>query len=115
VVRQGELYWANLPEAPRHPVVILARESLNRGCEVLAPMLTSSRFEERRQLPASVPILAGTCGLAKNCVVPAQAVFAIRLSNLDLADGPNGRLDSERMRDVIRAIGHVLDADCEPA
>jgi hypothetical protein len=31
----------------------------------------------------------------------------------DLA-GVQGVLDAARMRDVIRALGHVLDSDCEP-
>ena len=29
-------------------------------------------------------------------------------------DGPIGVLDEGKMRDVVKAIGHVMDSDCEP-
>jgi hypothetical protein len=33
---------------------------------------------------------------------------------IDSDDGPIGTLDAIRMRDVIRAIGYVMESDCEP-
>lgn len=114
-MQPGELYWADLPNAPRHPALVLSRENLNRGREVLVAMLTSARFEERRHHPNCVPLMAGTAGLTKDCVVQAQAVFAVDRSDLDVADGPLGILDETIMRDVIHAIGYVLDAECEPS
>ena len=33
---------------------------------------------------------------------------------IDIASGMIGRLDAARLRDVIKAIGDVLDSDCEP-
>jgi hypothetical protein len=33
---------------------------------------------------------------------------------IDLDGGPIAALTDEVMRDVIKAIGHVLDSDCEP-
>jgi hypothetical protein len=36
------------------------------------------------------------------------------MSQLDLSAGPIGILDESALRDVIRAIGYVLEADCEP-
>jgi hypothetical protein len=42
-------------------------------------------------------------------------LLSIELSQLDLSDGPLGVLDDTAFRDVIRAIGYVMDSDCEPA
>lgn len=114
MVHPGELYWATLPHVPRHPVLVISRESLNRGKNVIVAMLTSARFDERRKFPNCVPIFAGSFGLTKDCVIQAQAIFSLELSDLDLDDGPIGRLDSETMRDTIRALGYVFDAECEP-
>jgi hypothetical protein len=36
------------------------------------------------------------------------------LSQLDLADGSLGMVDEMAFRDVIKAIGYVMDSDCEP-
>ena len=40
-------------------------------------------------------------------------VLSIGMSQLDLSAGPMGILDESALRDVIRAIGYVLEADCE--
>ncbi len=111
----GEIYWANLPQAPRHPVVVLSREELNRGRQVLVALFTSARFEERRQLPNCVPFLAGSFGLTKNCVIQSQAIFSLEQTDLDRDDGPIGQLDENALRAVIRSVGYVLDAECKPA
>lgn len=114
MIQPGELYRAKLPQIPRHPVLVISRELLNRGNQVVVAMLTSTRFEERRGQPNCVPLEAGSCGITKDCVVHAQAIFSLELSDLDLDDGPFGIVDDETMRDVIRALGYVFDADCEP-
>ncbi len=36
-------------------------------------------------------------------------------SHLDLAAGPLGIVDDVAFRDVIKAIGYVMDSECEPA
>jgi len=43
-----------------------------------------------------------------------ENLLSIDLSQLDLSDGPLGMLD-DTFRDVIKAIGYVMDSDCEPA
>ena len=41
-------------------------------------------------------------------------MLTIDKSQLDVATGPVGMLDDISLRDVIKAIGHVLESDCEP-
>jgi hypothetical protein len=33
---------------------------------------------------------------------------------IDIASGTIGRLSASQLRDVIKAIGDVIDSDCEP-
>ena len=46
--------------------------------------------------------------------VAKHVVLTIDQAQLDLAAGPLGKLDDVAMRDVVKAIGHVIESDCEP-
>jgi mRNA-degrading endonuclease toxin of MazEF toxin-antitoxin module len=114
VIRPGEIYLADFPEAGRHSVIVVSREDLNRGHYVLAVFCTSSRFAVRSQFPNCAPYHAGQFGFTADCVAQCENVLSIETSQLDLSAGPIGVLDASSLRDVIRAIGYVLEADCEP-
>jgi hypothetical protein len=43
-----------------------------------------------------------------------ENILSIDLAQLDLTSGPLGTLDELSLRDVIKAIGHVIESDCEP-
>jgi mRNA-degrading endonuclease toxin of MazEF toxin-antitoxin module len=114
MILPGEIYMADHQTATPHPVVVASREDLNRGSYVVAVLITSKRFAVRSTLPNCVPFRAGQFGLTKDCVAQAETISPILLTDLDLARGPMGVLDEVTMRDVIRAIGHVIASDCEP-
>jgi mRNA-degrading endonuclease toxin of MazEF toxin-antitoxin module len=114
-LRPGEVYWADFPDVGRRPVAILSREELNRGKYVVAVQFTSAKIEVRRELPNCVAFRAGTFGLAKDCVAQAETIAVFDLANLDLKAGPIGVLDSHARRDLTRAVGYMMDAECEPA
>ena len=40
---------------------------------------------------------------------------SIEKVQLDLSEGPLEVLDEMAMRDVIKAIGYVIESDCEPS
>jgi hypothetical protein len=42
-------------------------------------------------------------------------MLSIEKVQLDLSAGPFGLLDDMAMRNVIKAIGHVIESDCEPS
>jgi mRNA-degrading endonuclease toxin of MazEF toxin-antitoxin module len=110
----GEIYWAEFMDVGLRPVVVMGREQLNRGSTVLVSPLTSMHVELRSRLPNCVPFSAGEFGLTKDCVAQLEFMSLIPLEKLELQDGPIGELDDDRMRQMIRAIGYVLDAECEP-
>ena len=75
---------------------------------------TSARFGVRSQLPNCVPFRAGDFGFSVDCVAQCENLLSIDLAQIDRAEGPLGILDAATMREVIKAIGYVMDADCEP-
>jgi mRNA-degrading endonuclease toxin of MazEF toxin-antitoxin module len=114
MVLPGEIYLADLEDAGPHPVLVVSREELNRGRTVVAVLITSARFDVRSTLPHCVPFRAGQFGLTKDCVAQGENLLTIDTAFLDLDSGPVGKLDDVAMRDVVKAVGHVLSADCEP-
>jgi mRNA-degrading endonuclease toxin of MazEF toxin-antitoxin module len=114
MIEPGGIYMYTDPGIPPHPVVVASREDLNRGDPVVAAIITSAKFATRSKLPNCVPLHAGQFGLTKDCVVQGESVFNAPIINLDQASGPVGKLDDVTMRDVIKAIGYVMDSDCEP-
>ena len=114
MIRPGEVYYADDPAAGRHPVIVLSREELNRGRYVLAVFCTSSRFAERSGYPNCVPFRSGRFGFTVDCVAQCENVLSVEKARLDLAGGPIGRLDDSASREIVKAIGWVMDADCEP-
>lgn len=111
-MKPGEIYLADLGEAAPHPVIVISRESLNRGDRVLAVLVTSQKFVLRSTLPHCVPFRVGQFGFSKDCVAQCENVL---LLNKDCIEPiMQAVLDDIRMREIIKAIGRVMDADCEP-
>jgi mRNA-degrading endonuclease toxin of MazEF toxin-antitoxin module len=113
--KPGEVYWAVTEDQTRHPVIVVSREALNRGGFLVVVPVTSARFSERRGHQTCVPFARGQFGFLKDCVAQADQIFAIRQEFIDLELGRLGCLDDEHARDLTRAIGHVIDAECEPS
>jgi mRNA-degrading endonuclease toxin of MazEF toxin-antitoxin module len=114
MISPGEIYMADVNQAFPHPVVVVSREELNRGDYVVAAVITSAKFAVRSKLANCVPLRAGQFGLTKDCVVQGETTSPIPIDQLDLTGGPIGKLDDSTLREVIRAIGDVMAADCEP-
>jgi mRNA-degrading endonuclease toxin of MazEF toxin-antitoxin module len=115
MIRPGEIYSADFPQAGRRPVIVVSRENLNRGSYALVVVCTSARFSLRSSLPNCVPFFTGQFGFTVDCVAQCENIVSIEMSQLDLTAGPVGVLDDLALRDVIKAIGHVIESDCEPA
>lgn len=77
-------------------------------------LCTSTRFAVRSKLPHCVPFLVGQFGFTKDCVAQCEAILFVEKTRVDLSQGPVGILDEVALRDLTRAIGHVIEADCEP-
>ncbi len=114
MIAAGEIYVVDLPEAGPRPVIVVSRHELNRGRYALVVPCTSSRLGARRELPNCVPFRAGQFGFKIDCVAQCENLLSINRNQLDLASGPVGILDDRALRNVIKAIGYVMESDCEP-
>ena len=95
-------------------MVVVSREELNRGDRVVAAVITSAKFAVRAKLANCVPLKAGQFGMTKDCVIQGESLFNAPTLHMDLATGPIGKLDDLTLREVVRAVGYVMDSDCEP-
>jgi mRNA-degrading endonuclease toxin of MazEF toxin-antitoxin module len=66
-------------------------------------------------LPNCVLFQVGQLGFATDCVAQCENILSIEKSGIDLMSGPIGVLDASKFREIIKAIGYVMDSDCEPA
>jgi mRNA-degrading endonuclease toxin of MazEF toxin-antitoxin module len=113
VPEQGELYWADSQSEAPHPVIVVSRTDLNRGDYAVAVPLTSANLERRWNAPNTVPFKSGQFGLTKDCVAQCEAITLLNKSRPD--PRPFGQLNDEAWRDLVRAIGNVICAECEPS
>jgi mRNA-degrading endonuclease toxin of MazEF toxin-antitoxin module len=111
-MKPGEIYMADLGDSTPHPVVIVSRDELNRGDRLVVVLCTSQRFDLRSTLPHCVPFKSGEFGFTKDCVAQCENIFLVAKTSLHAT--PLGTLSEIAIRDVIKAIGHVIDSDCEP-
>jgi mRNA-degrading endonuclease toxin of MazEF toxin-antitoxin module len=114
MIQPGEIYNADFGPAGPHPIIVVSREDLNRGRYLLAVVCTSARFAIRSTFPNCVPFRAGDFGFTTDCVAQCENVLSMDKAQVDLAVGLIGTLDDMALRDVIKAIGYVIESDCEP-
>ena len=113
MIEPGEIYLADFPDAGPHPVIVVSREELNRGHYAVVVVCTSARFSLRSQLPNCVAFHGGQFGFMTDCVAQCETILPLDKRQMDLTSGPIGVLDESALRDVIKAIGYVIAADCE--
>jgi mRNA-degrading endonuclease toxin of MazEF toxin-antitoxin module len=109
----GQVYWAYRDK--RRPVIVVSRNSLNSGNRIVVVPLTSARLEERRSLRNCVLLDPRRHGLPKACVAQTELIATIDMRDLIVNEGPITTIDGETLRRLVRAIGYMMDAECEPA
>ena len=114
MIEPGEIYIADFPEAGPHPVIVVSREDLNRGHYVIVVTCTSARFALRSKLPNCVVFRAGQFGFTIDSVAQCESILAIDKNQMNLESGPLGVLNERALRNVVKAIGYVIQSDCEP-
>lgn len=114
MIQQGEIYWVTIPESGDRPVIVISKDVLNRGYSVLVVPCTTSKFDVRSKLPNCVALNKGSFGLTADCVAQCENAFAIDVSLLKTPDIPIGKLNEGTMRLIIKAVGNVLNSDCQP-
>jgi mRNA interferase MazF len=102
---RGEVWWCELPEVGRRPVVVLSRDSAipRLGRAVIAPCTTTLR-----RLPSEVTLEPGEDPVPKRCAVNLDSLESVSLAVLV---DRLGRLSDARMREVCDAINVALNCN----
>jgi mRNA interferase MazF len=111
VVAQGEIWWADLPEATgsgpgfRRPVVIVQGEAFNRSniaTVVCVPLTTNLRLA---QAPGNLLLPARASELAKDSVANVSQIVTI---DRDLLTERAGRVSRSQLEAILDGIDIVL-------
>ena len=101
--RRGEIWWCEVPDKHRRPVVVLSRNAAIGGLRraVVAPCSTVDRdlVTEVRLEPTDDPVRS-------RCVVQMDSVFNASLASLT---SRLGRLSGLRMQQVCTALATAMD------
>lgn len=99
-MRRGEVRWAEHPDWPRRPAVVLTRdEAIDHLNEVFVVLATTTI----RGLPTEVE-LGPADGMPRACVLNADSVASLPKGYLgDLIT----TLNAERLAEVCRALDHA--------
>jgi mRNA interferase MazF len=100
---RGEVWWCELPELGRRPVVILSRDAaiprLRRA--VVGPCTTTIRG-----IPSEVPLEPNEDPIPERSAVNLDSVENVSVATLV---GRLGRLSDDRMRQVCAALAIAVD------
>ena len=101
--RRGEVWWCELPDIGRRPVVVLSRDvAIPRlGRALIAPCTTTMRG-----LPSEVVLEPDVDPIPKLSAVNLDSVESVSLGVLVAR---LGRLSDERMREVCSALSVAVD------
>ena len=100
---QGEVWWCDLPEIPRRPVVVLSR---NVAIPRLRRTLIAPCTTNIRNLPSEVVLDVGHDPIPRRSAVNLDSVENV--SVVTLTDRL-GRLSEDRMRQVCSALAVATD------
>ena len=101
--RRGEVWWCELPDIGRRPVVVLSRDAAipRLGRALVAPCTTTIRH-----LPSEVLLEPGLDPVPRASAVNLDSVESVSLGVLV---DRLGRLGDERMREVCDALSVAVD------
>jgi len=101
--RRGELWWCELPDIGRRPVVVLSRDvAIPRlGRALVAPCTTTIR-----RLPSEVLLEPGLDPVPRPCAVNLDSIESVSLGVLVER---LGRLADDRLHEVCAALAVAVD------
>jgi mRNA interferase MazF len=105
VPARGEVWWCELPEVGRRPVVVLSRDA---AIPRLRRTLVGPCTTTIRGLPSEVALDPGDDPIPRSSVVNLDSVESVSVATLVER---LGRLSDERMRDVCAALAIAVACD----
>ena len=104
--RRGELWWCEMPDIGRRPVVVLSRDAVipGRRMAIVAPCTTNIRA-----IPSQVVLEPGTDPVPQESAVNLDSVENVPIAFLT---DRMGRLSSARMQEMCAAL--EVAVGCSP-
>ena len=117
-----DIYSLPFGQGKERRVVVVSRDTLNGGDYVVVVPFTTQKLDERKKLPSCVFVpggIAGPHGVTKDCIAKADEISRILKNEIDWTQGKKGRLPTEYMEQIIKAIRYVirdpdLSAEAQP-
>ena len=101
--RRGEVWWCEVPDKHRRPVVVLSRDA---AISKLRRVVAAPCSTVVRNLATEVPLEPGEEPVRLPCVVQLDSAFNVPIANLT---SRLGRLSGERMQQVCDALAAAVD------
>ncbi len=105
-LRQGDVWLVHFEEGWERPAVVVSRGELNRGRLILVVPCSSSRVEQRAELPNHVLLPRGVAGLSADSVAQAHLIQPVESS---LFTERLGTLAPEQLAQVLLSVAWVID------
>jgi len=102
---RGEIWWCELPEVGRRPVVILSRDP---AIPRLRRTLVAPCTTRIRRLPSEVALMAGDDPVPLDLAVNLDSVESVSIGTLTER---LGRLGGDQMRRICQALAVAVDCD----
>ncbi|MGH9896774.1 MAG: type II toxin-antitoxin system PemK/MazF family toxin [bacterium] len=102
--RRGEVWWCELPEIPRRPVVVLTRDA---GIPRLGRVLIAPCTTTIRGLPSEVALEVGDDPMPRRSAINLDSLESVSVGTLTER---LGRLSGDRMREVCSALAVAVDS-----
>jgi mRNA interferase MazF len=102
---RGEVWWCELPDVGRRPVVVLSRDA---AIPRLRRTLVGPCTTTIRGIPSEVPLEPGEDPVPRGSVVNLDSVESVSLGTLVER---LGRLGDERMREICAALEIAVACD----
>jgi mRNA interferase MazF len=112
-VKQGEIYWINLPEPKRsepgfrRPCVVVQNNTFNRSRIKITVVCILSTNLRLAQAPGNVALNEAEANLPKKSVVNVSQILTVNKSDL-LPEEKIGQLPSSKINLIIQGLNLVL-------
>lgn len=114
-LRRGQIFRLKSDSVGKpRPVLIVSPAQLNVGIYINAIPFYSQQLDKRRGQAWCVFFQADEFGLEADCVAKADEVAQFKISELQIAEGELGQVDTARMALVDRALCFALGIKAGP-
>ena len=109
LVRQGEIYWLNLPEPKqsepgfRRPCVVIQNDTFNRSRIRTTIVCTLTTNIKLANAPGNILLTKGEGNLSRNSVANISQILTVNKTDL-MPESKIGKLSAEKIESIIAGL-----------